>query len=342
MAIGQASPNRGAPAQGVLICGMKRSGTTVLWETFRKDPRNLCFDEPFHPSLWQGKRQNGKGTWTELGPLFDRISSAFDKGPSAIRPIDELTRQSEPDQRRYLHDLMQQSERTVIDEVRLWNRMPEILPDDFPIVVVHLLRDPVNWVTAQMMPSVGKSNNTKRRFFARLGELGFFRLKYGYNAWSYEEIVEASLAADHSIFRFIPGAERRRARLPAFQKLIALWWAANRETRSRLSTWRSGPVVSVSLSEFSANPTKVIGKIYSAAGWDLPEGLIDFAHVRPVRPSWKPRSSNWKRAFLELGLPAALSEAHELDGDALSAVLDRHCSANALQSAGSYLLDKVV
>lgn len=326
MSTSQASPKRSSPARAILISGMKRSGTTVLWETLRKDSRNLCFDEPFHPSLWQGKKQNGKGTWTELGSKFNQLATASNMQSSPIRPIDELTHQNGPGQRRYLRDLMLQAQRTVIDEVRLWNRLPEILPEEVPVVVVHLLRDPVNWVTAQMMPSVGRSKKSEARFLAWLGKIGFFWRRSDYDSWRYEEIFEAAIAADHPLFRFVPRAMCGATRLPAYQKLIALWWAANLETRSRLSTRHLGPVVNVSLFEFSVDPEKVTRKIYSAAGWDLPSGLIDFQHVCPIRPSWKARSIKWERAFTGLGLPTALSQANKLDGDALVAILDRHRS----------------
>jgi len=299
---------------------MKRSGTTILWETLRKDPRNLCFDEPFHPSLWKGKVQNGKGTWSELGKTFGRVSRRFGADLLPILPLDELTAESGLSQRAYLRDLMQQAERTVIDEVRLWNRIPEILPDDLPVVVVHLLRDPVNWVTAQMMPS--NTRPDKRSLFGRLGDLRFFKRKSGYDAWRYEEIAEAALASDHPIFRSISGQGVDKGRLPAYQKLIAFWWAANLQTRERLLNWSTGTVVNVSLSEFSANPAGVIARIYSAARWDHDQGKSDFTHVRPIRSSWKPKSRNWALAFRQLGLPAVLSDAQHLDGDALASIMD--------------------
>jgi hypothetical protein len=310
----------------VLISGIKRSGTTILWETFRKDPRNLCFDEPFHPSLWQGKRSNGKGTWLELGSIFDRVSAPF-AGLEPIRPLDELTNHSDPVQRDYLRALMMTSARTVIDDVRLWNRLPEILPSAVPVVVVHLFRDPVNWVTAQLMPSNGGAR--RRMLYTTLRDLNFFRRRTGYNAWRYEEVTEAALSANHPIFHIFPHTAPGMARMPAYMKLLALWWAANIESRARLASWRGGTVVNVTLSEFAADPAKVLARIYAAARWELAKGAVDFTHVRPIRPSWKASSRKWNRAFSELGIPYELSKAS--DGDTVASVLDEYLTKRTLR-----------
>lgn len=144
--------NGNTVARSVLISGLKRSGTTVLWETFRKDLRNRCFDEPLNPDLWKGRLQNSKGTWNELGEFWERQTPARNAGLQAIYPADELVSSNTGFQREYLRSLMLDGSRTVIDDVRIWNRLPDLLPHDVPTVAVHLLREPLNWVTAQMLP----------------------------------------------------------------------------------------------------------------------------------------------------------------------------------------------
>ena len=46
----------------IIISGLRRSGSSVFWETFRKDPRLCCYDEPFNPNLKELPDQNSKGT----------------------------------------------------------------------------------------------------------------------------------------------------------------------------------------------------------------------------------------------------------------------------------------
>lgn len=257
-----------------------------------------------------------------MGAVFDCVSAPFGADLTPIRPPDELTDRSAAAQREYLRALMLQAKRTVIDEVRLWNRLPEVLPDNVPAVVVHLLRDPVNWVTAQIMPSIGRQRGGS--LGKLMTQLRYFRRVSGYNKWRYEEIIDTTLSSSHPVLDAIPCTRYEFARLPAYKKLLAFWWAANLRTRSRLANWRGGPVVNVTLSEFSADPAKVVKRIYDSAGWDIPENPIDLSHVRPIRPSWKANSPKYARAFVELGLPSALSQGNHLDGNAMASILDEH------------------
>lgn len=138
--------------KSILIAGLKRSGTTVLWETLRQDYASHCLDEPFHPGLWSGRRTNGKKTWTELGADWDEQDYATRSDLAPIRPLDELSTSNTDAQRRYLADLLALSNQTVIDEVRVWNRLPDLLPTGEYPLVIHLLRRPDNWTTGHMLP----------------------------------------------------------------------------------------------------------------------------------------------------------------------------------------------
>ncbi len=327
-----ASSNRFWPAQSVLICGLKRSGTTVLWETLRKDASNLCFDEPFHRDLWKGKRHNNKGTWTELATAWKRLSFGEDPDLTPILPLDELDPRSTPQQRDYLRTLMlqgEQGEHTVIDEVRTWNRLPELLPGDVTTVVVHLLRDPANWVTAQMLPRAERSWAMSLR--DAYEQSTFFRRRRDYDNWRYEEIIEAALADQHPIFTRLGLSCSELVRQPAYVKLLAFWWASNLETHSRLAQWAGGPVLTVTLSEFSARPSEVMERIYGAAGWRLSE-QIDYSHVRSIRQSWHGGSRGWARAFDILGLPPELAKEGSLSSEAMAAQLSAHSRKKRLRT----------
>ena len=161
----------------ILISGLKRSGTTVLWQTFRNDKSSLCLDEPFHPSLWQGRRLNAKGTLNELGALWKKIDFASRSELQPIVPLEEMNPTGTSAQSRYLAELSAQSERTVVDEVRIWNRLPEILSDSPQTLVIHLIRSPANWVTGQMKPNEHAKFGLRDIFNSAL----FFHRKKNYN-----------------------------------------------------------------------------------------------------------------------------------------------------------------
>ena len=280
-------------AQAVFITGLKRSGTTIFWESFRKDPDTLCYDEPFHPSLWEGKRTNGKGTWTELAQFWSNID---DRDQGLFKPIladDELDLNISRHQIGYLRQLVDSGRHVVIDEVRAWNKLPDLFPNDRKIFCIHLLRDPLNWVTAHLLPNAHFSWSRPRDIYQTFS---FFWRRGDYNNWRYQYIVENALDADHSIFKIFQRSCKEIRNQTALIKLLAFWWAANVETHKRLRSWHNGRVLTLTLDEFTAHPEKCLTTAYEMAGWDLPP-TWDFGFIKPVRPRWKPTSPNWHSAL---------------------------------------------
>jgi len=310
--------NVGNSSRSVLIAGLKRSGTTILWETLRQDAASLCLDEPFHPDLWAGRRQNGKKTWAELGAAWNREDYATRGDLSPIQPLDELESHTSDAQRRYLADLQALSERTVIDEVRIWNRLPELLPADGRLVVVHLVRQPENWVTGHMIPLAKR----RKGLAGLLSVARFFRRAGGFNNWHYEDVFNAAIAQNHPMWSSVSIAMGELARQPAYVKLLAFWWASNLVLHRRLAAWSGGPVLTVSMAEFANDPAGVIARIYGAAGWAMPDTRFDFGAVRPVRPSFKAGSRRWHDAFKNLGMPAAFLADPAMDGSRVAALFD--------------------
>ena len=76
----------------LMIAGLRRSGTTALWQTLRAHPELTAFDEPFHPRLWQGVRESTKGTWAELTALWRTGPKELAPQATAIHREDELER----------------------------------------------------------------------------------------------------------------------------------------------------------------------------------------------------------------------------------------------------------
>lgn len=289
---------RGFAARAIFISGLKRSGTTVLWESFRKDQGLRCYDEPFHPDLWKGRRENGKQTITELAAFWDGEGADVARKTTPIPPGNELDGRVDGSQIAYLDKLMA-AQRTVIDEVRVWNKIPDMFPENVPMLVIHLLRDPRNWITGHMKPN-GAAPIWDLR--AARGSLNFFRRRSDYNNWRYEDIIEDGLVAHHPMFSIFPISCGEIARKPAYVKLMAFWWAANVQTYRRLKDLPAGRVMTMTLAEFVADPAAVLARAYAAAGWSKPaETLYD--HVRPVRPSWRADSKKWTEAEKLLGLP---------------------------------------
>jgi len=288
--------------RAIVITGLRRSGTTVLWETFRRDPRIVGYDEPFHPQLWGGVRTNSKGTLDELAAYWNSGRAARFDGVTPIRPVDELVSRSSGGQIGYLDDLLNQGERVVVDLVRCWNRFPTLLNGRNDVLVVHLVRNPATWVSAHLLPA--RPRLTARSILGSAYRRGtFFVRQRGYDNWSYEQIVDAALTGQHDMWRYVKRGGAQSEAAPAYIKLLAFWWAATQVAARGLSGM---PVAYVAMEEFVARPRETMRRLYAQAGWDISDSSSD--HVRPTRDRWLPASIRWAEAFEEVGIPCELLE----------------------------------
>ena len=294
-------------ARSIVIYGLRRSGTTILWETLRKDSSTLCFDEPFHPRLWEGERQNAKNTWDELGEYWERNSPQHTHLVQCITSQDELSDKATQQQISYLRDLMRQGQRTAIDIVRGWNKATALLPPDIEAVAVLLLRPPIDWVTAHLLPS--GSGTWKKEWADKYRRHAFFSRTGHFNNWQYEEIIDAALKAHHPMWEALPLSTSQLKSEPAFVKLLAFWWCANLITYRQLQSRPSSRFHVVTLADFTADPAGQMIGLYKIAGWDLTADGLGYDHVSAPRSAWKSDAPEWHRAFELLGLPPELQDS---------------------------------
>lgn len=281
-------------ARTAVIHGLRRSGTTILWETLRSDAKLRCYDEPFHPRLAAGARDNHKGTWTELATdLKDRPA------PVAIPPLAELTPGATAEEQDWLAALGTGADRVVIDIVRGWNRLPQLHAGLDRTVAVHLVRDPAGWAAAHLLPS-GRPTTFARRLGNVWRKASFFRRRGGYDGYHYERIIRAALDEGHPVFHHVSRSPAELRRAPAYVQLLAFWWGAN-VTMARGLASLGKPMVTVTLGEFAGDPAREIGRIAKAAEWhDL---AVSTERVRPLQPAHGSRDPRWADAAAWLDLP---------------------------------------
>ena len=303
----------------ILIVGLRRSGTTILWETFRRDRRNLCFDEPFHPSLWAGALENAKGTWLEMADLWRNHGGCPIPGADPIFPLEELGFSASTQQREYMAFLFRQDSAVAIDVVRPWNRLSNLLGEMPPILVIHLVRSPVSWVTSHLIPSGAESwrrklsNKYRRRcFFSRSGY---------FNNWHYQEIIAEALRIQHPVFSFVRLTAGEIREQPAYIKLLAFWWGVVNTVEQQLYHRTDNNSIISTLEEFSQRPDLVIRAAYERANWSYPD--MEYDHIRAVRPGWQEESPKWRCAFERLGIPTELVSCSEFTGTGLRSVLPK-------------------
>lgn len=297
-------------ARTVVIHGLRRSGTTILWETLRSDPHLRCYDEPFHPRLAGGARDNHKGTWTELAVDLDALPD-----PVVISPLAELIQGAEVREQAWLAALGTGADRVVIDIVRGWNRLPALHAGLERAVSVHLVRDPAGWAAAHLLPS-GTPTTYLRRLGNHWRKASFFSRRGGYDGYHYEQIVRAALDQGHPVFDHVTRSTSELRRAPAYRQLLALWWGSNVIMAHGMAA-TGQPVVRLTLAEFVADPAREVGRIAAAAGWrDLD---ITTDRVRPLQPARGTGDPRWPEAADWLGLPEGLFDPGGASAERLTA-----------------------
>ena len=296
--------------RAVVIVGLRRSGTTILWRTFRQDGGVRCFDEPFHPNLWKGRCTNTKGTWNELAEFWERNTAGIVNEAEPIYPKDELDREVSEAQRQYMQLLAQDHEYVAIDTVRAWNKVVNLLKKNPSVLVVHLVRHPTSWVTSQLVPSGVRT--LRRRIGNMYRRSMFFRRRGGYNNWSYEQIINRSIGSGHAIWEDVRQNPEELKNQPAYIKLLAFWWAATKRVEYDLRRLRDVRHLTVSLEEFSRIPDAVMERLYSEAGWSAPG--ICYDHVRSVRKGWSTNAMHWRCGMKWLGIPEDFCDHNRFTG----------------------------
>jgi hypothetical protein len=307
-----------APTRPLVIAGLRRSGTTALWEALRQHSELVAFDEPFHPRLWQGARESTKGTWRELTALWRSSPSEYVPGAEAIAPLDELDRIANKGQVEYFSALLAHNGgQVVVDIVRTWNKLPQLVSVCPQPYVVQLVRSPVPWVLSHLIPS-GRGSWRKpigdvlRRFSA-------LKRNRHFNNWQYETIIDAMLVTDHPAWRQVAISPKCLAASPAYIKLLAFWWAANRTMAQDLANVVPEQHRILLAEDFMASPSETLRQLLAASG--LPHKSLDTSFVRPARKDQLQNERAFAEAFSYLGIPSSLLPTPSLTSQTLMTAL---------------------
>jgi len=133
----------------LIIAGLRRSGTTIVWETLRQDKRFLCFDEPFNKQAYIAANKginNEKKSFDEFIKYSDVIKNYFRQIPLH----EEINSFLKADQVNYLQKLLKLNNNICFDTTRCLLKIDE-LKKNFPnAFIVLLIRDVKAWVTSQL------------------------------------------------------------------------------------------------------------------------------------------------------------------------------------------------
>ena len=207
----------------VFLQGMRRSGTTILYDAFAEDPEFRRFYEPFR----EDAETPGGGSGARSEDLFAetrQIRREFKRdehpgvplelfnhgGPRA--PALELHPALPPWGVDFLSFLLEQAPNVLLKEVRLFRKVPDLHRVDPDAVLVHIVRDPRAVSTSMLL-------GRERRHGGRYENAdAFFEAWTRRKLWSSSAIAKEVLAAG--------GHEGLERGVPDFMRPLIVWKAA--------------------------------------------------------------------------------------------------------------------
>lgn len=291
----------------ILIQGMRRSGTTILYDALLEDPELKCFYEPLRedtetPGGGSGARDSDPFAETRaLRAAFaaehypDLDIEEFNWG-GPRRPELEIGPELPEHCAGFLRHLLERPEEVMIKFTRISEKLEAIAALAPDAVFVHVIRDPRAVAASMMMGRGGKRAEDYDNPAA------FFEERRKRKLWS-------SRALSATILSLPEYAHIRR---PANFLRILLVWKHTFE-----STWSDGRrlfgdrYVLLRNEELRADPVGAISRVYRAVERPTPPAVAEWARGA-VRSSEVPYAANdprWIEGFARLGMRDALENA---------------------------------
>jgi hypothetical protein len=292
------------PSTVIFVVGLRRSGTTIFWETLRQDERFRCYDEPFNPKLALLPQPHPKQTWDEFIDLYNGDPQQFKAHFSPIRPEDEPSEQLDATQCDYLRWLIETAPRTLFDFTRCHFKLRElrdVAPDG---VLVHLYRDPRAVASSHLLPS--GQGSFRRQIADAYRKVSFFRRRGHYNGWQFQQIIEH--AADEPLAHHFRAARLDPVdilTLPAAGKLMAYWKACFDYVERWGPSCFGERFVSMSFERFSRSPCQELHRVYQAATLP-PPATLDISRIKPAKPGYRSSDPRWQILSSRIGIAPRL------------------------------------
>jgi hypothetical protein len=292
----------------VFIQGMRRSGTTILYDAFAEDPDLRRFYEPFR----EDAETPGGGSGARAGDLFAetrQLRREFKRDEHPGVPLELFNHGGPRAPALELHPalpewgvdflafLLEQAPNVLIKEVRLFRKIPDLHRVDPEATLVHIVRDP-RAVAGSMLLGRGRRHSTR---YADAD--AFFEAWTRRKLWSSSAIARNVLAAgEHE------GLERG---VPDFMRPLVVWkaaWDGLRTDGRRLFGER---YVLIRLEDLRVDPEGELHRIYDAIGRGTPDGVRQWAEEHVRRDSDIPwgEDPRWAAAAKALGMEEALEDA---------------------------------
>lgn len=291
----------------LFVIGVRRSGTTILYDALGQDPGLRCFYEP----LREDSETIGGGSGaTEIDVFADtrvirehyraknypelQIDLFNWGGPRA--PEIELDPDLPEHARGLLASLLDEAPDVAIKETRLHHKLGALAEIDPGAAIVHLVRDP-RAVCASML--LGR----RRRTDIYPDADTFFTARTGRRLWSSRRIAEDLLDRR-------PTLELGRD-IPDFLRPLLVWQSAFATTRGDGERLFGERYAMVRLEDLRADPAGEVGRVYRLLGRAAPAAVASWAqrNIRSDDPVHLADDPRWAQGARAVGMERELEQA---------------------------------
>ncbi len=293
----------------LFIQGMRRSGTTILYDALLEDRELRCFYEPLREqkaSVGGGSGARDEDSFGETGALRERFRrerypqleiDEFNWGGPRKPPL-EVDPGLPEHATEWLAYLLSLAPQVAIKETRFYSKVPELARLDPGAALVHVVRDP-RAVAASIVLGRG------RRHEEMLSNPDlFFDDRSDRKLWS-------SRAISRRLIRkgLAEGASRRALRDPSNVLRVLLVWKLTFER-----TWRTGRelfgsrYLLVRNEDLRGDPAGALASIYALLGREVPDDVRAWAaaNVRAPEPVYASEDARWARELEHAGIGAGV------------------------------------
>jgi hypothetical protein len=289
------------------VQGMRRSGTTILYDALLEDPELRCFYEP----LREEDVTEGGGSGARPGDAFaetrelrrrfrqerfPEIELAEFNWGGPREPALELEDELPEHCRAWLASLLELGPNVAIKETRLHHKVAAVAELDPGAAFVHLVRDPRAVAASTLL-------GRRRRFDLYPDADAFFERVTDRKLWSSRAISER-LAEGGDVLALAGDS-------PDVMRPLAVWRAAFESTHAAGRRAFGERYALLRLEDLSLDPDREVHRIYERLERPAPTEVLAWARRNVRRPEdvHLEADPRWAKVMRELGMEPALDAA---------------------------------
>jgi hypothetical protein len=253
----------------LFVVGLRRSGTTIVYDALREDPSLRCWYEPLREedqTVGGGSGARNDDAFAETREARERFR--LDRYPEFHRelfnwggprdPAVELEPELPEHVRDLLDHLLESADDVAIKETRLHHKLGAIAEICPGALVVHVVRDPRAVASSMLL-------GRRRRTDIYTDADTFFTARTGRRLWSSRQISEQLVE------------QRRSPNLPAdipdFLRPLLLWKTAFEATAGDGERLFGDRFTMIRLEDLRADPERELARMYELAERPVPDGV---------------------------------------------------------------------